>query len=691
MCAIKRRAMAMNAALKLARKVPVFPCDNDKTPLTANGFKDASADPKTIEAWSKKYPHALIGVPTGERFVVIDIDLQHEDARQWYEENKSRLPLTRTHVTRSGGRHLLFKPNPGIGCSAGKLGPHIDTRGNGGYVIWWPADGFEVTHGDVLADAPDWIVEALRPPPKTEYQAHKTNVEKRERAYAERALINAADKLAATPRGSRNTELNTSAFCLGTMIARNWIGRATVEGRLHDAAAACGYIADDGERAVSSTIKSGIKAGLKEPHADLPDREWKPSVAASNDAPAPNLPQSGKTWRDGLITAKDLQAKTFAPVRIILPGLIPEGVTILAGKPKIGKSWFLLDVCMAVAGGRFVLGETKPVQGDVLYLALEDNQRRLKKRTDKIMQGAIIWPEPLEIHTEWRRVDQGGLDDIKEWCEAHPTRRLICIDTFVKIRPIAGRNEQAYGFDYRAIEGLQKLAGEYQVGIVLSHHLRKAASEDDVFDDVSGTLGLTGAADAIVIMKRHSGMVKVYVRGRDIEEAEFAAEFNKDTCRWRLVGEADEVFRSQQRQAIVTALKEAKRPMSVSEIMAATERRDRNSTEVLLHKMERAGEVKHVVRGQWEYPDSIDSGKIGKKVRNGNQVLNNSEENDADESYRDLTGAETGKIAVRLPIRLRRWRPTAILANLTILTILPALTGPTTIPNSPIAYGAAQA
>jgi hypothetical protein len=208
---------------------------------------------------------------------------------------------------------------------------------------------------------------------------------------------------------------------------------------------------------------------------------------------------------------------------------------------------------------------------------------------------------------------------------------------------------------------------------------------------VSGTLGLTGAADAIVIMKRHSGMVKVYVRGRDIEEAEFAAEFNKDTCRWRLVGEADEVFRSQQRQAIVTALKEAKRPMSVSEIMAATERRDRNSTEVLLHKMERAGEVKHVVRGQWEYPDSIDSGKIGKKVRNGNQVLNNSEENDADESYRDLTGAETGKIAVRLPIRLRRWRPTAILANLTILTILPALTGPTTIPNSPIAYGAAQA
>jgi hypothetical protein len=357
---------------------------------------------------------------------------------------------------------------------------------------------------------------------------------------------------------------------------------------------------------------------------------------------------AGRTWRDGLITAKALQAKTFAPVRIILPGLIPEGVTILAGKPKIGKSWFLLDVCMAVAGDRFVLGETKPVQGDVLYLALEDNQRRLKKRIDKILQAAATWPEPLDIHTEWRRVDQGGLDDIREWCEAKPARRLIAIDTFVKVRPIAGKNEQAYGFDYRAIEGLQKLAGEYQVGIVISHHLRKAASEDDVFDDVSGTLGLTGAADAIVIMKRHSGMVKIHVRGRDIEEAEFAAEFNKETCRWRLVGEADEIFRSQQRQAIATALKEAKRAMSVSEIMAATERRDRNSTEVLLHKMERDGEVKHVSRGQWEHPDPIDGVKIGKKVRNGNQALNNSEENDTDESYRNLTVTETGKIAGKI-------------------------------------------
>jgi hypothetical protein len=361
-------------------------------------------------------------------------------------------------------------------------------------------------------------------------------------------------------------------------------------------------------------------------------------------------PQPVKSWRDGLITAKALQTKIFAPVRIILPSLIPEGVTIVAGKPKIGKSFFALDVCLAVAGDRFVLGQTKPVQGSALYLALEDNQRRLKKRTDKIMQS-VSAPEHLALHTEWRRVDQGGIGDIEAWCKSVENPRLVWIDTLAKIRPIPGRNEQAYAADYRAIEGLQKLAGQYQIGIAVNHHLRKASSEDDTFDDVSGTLGLTGAADTIVIMKRHAGMVKVFVRGRDIEEAEYAAEFNRETCRWRLVGEADEVFRSEQRQAIARALKEAGRAMSVADIMAATERRDRNSTEVLLHKMEKTGEVKHAGRGVWAHPDlgePTDSVKIGKKVRFDSQPIEISQENDADESYRNLTGDDPGKIGGKI-------------------------------------------
>src|SRR5262249_53315505 len=108
--------------------------------------------------------------------------------------------------------------------------------------------------------------------------------DKRERAYAQAALNNAADRLAATTRGNRNTELNAAAFSMGKLIGARWIGRSTVEGRLHDAAIACGYVADDGEAAVRSTIKSGIEAGLKEPHEDLKERDRPKSNGAAASA-----------------------------------------------------------------------------------------------------------------------------------------------------------------------------------------------------------------------------------------------------------------------------------------------------------------------------------------------------------------------------------------------------------------------
>jgi len=148
------------AALALVRRVPVFPCKADKSPYTPNGFKDATQDPAQIGRWWARWPDALIGVPTGRKFVVVDVDLQHREAQDWYA--RGNVPTTRTHVTRSGGRHVLFLTNDRVRCSASKIWRHVDTRGKGGFIIWWPACGFEVLHPAVLAPVPDWIIARLQ-------------------------------------------------------------------------------------------------------------------------------------------------------------------------------------------------------------------------------------------------------------------------------------------------------------------------------------------------------------------------------------------------------------------------------------------------------------------------------------------------------------------------------------------------
>ena len=206
------------------RGCAVFPCRPDnKAPFTQNGFKNASTDPDVISEWWSRWPDALIGVPTGQRFVVIDMDLQHVEAQRWHHENRARLPLTRKHTTRSGGHHLLFKPHDLIKCTVGRLHSHVDTRGHGGFIIWWPACGLEVQHASVLAPIPDWILKVLSQP---EYVAPPTTSPTTPEIAA-RQIEGIVRTIAGAPDGQRNSITFWGGCRLAEMASAGLIGRNT--------------------------------------------------------------------------------------------------------------------------------------------------------------------------------------------------------------------------------------------------------------------------------------------------------------------------------------------------------------------------------------------------------------------------------------------------------------------------------
>src|SRR5215212_9313573 len=170
------------------------------------------------------------------------------------------------------------------------------------------------------------------------------------------------------------------------------------------------------------------------------------------------------------MTAAELMDMKFDPTRWVVPDVLPEGLTLLVGKPKKGKSWMALGMCEAVATGGVALGTKHVEQGDALYLALEDNRKRLRKRLSKVLNGSPA-PDRMHLHTEWPRLDEGGAELLDEWLKEHTEARLVVIDTLAKIRNPA-RGQNIYAEDYAALEQLLPLAAKHSVAIVVVHHLR---------------------------------------------------------------------------------------------------------------------------------------------------------------------------------------------------------------------------
>jgi hypothetical protein len=211
------------------------------------------------------------------------------------------------------------------------------------------------------------------------------------------------------------------------------------------------------------------------------------------------------------------------------------------------------------------------------------------------------WPARLHFRCTLPRLAEGGIEEIEDWIKAANHPRLVIIDTLAMVRNPKGRDQSSYEADYDSVKALRDLANAYNIAIIVVHHLRKAGA-DDPFDTVSGTLGLTGATDSVLVIYYEAMGVVLKGKGRDLPDFEKALAFNKDAARWTIKGDADTVRRSTERNMILAAIDEAAAanvgPLGPAQIAGAVNMKAVN-VRSLLSKMVIEGVIERVSVGKY--------------------------------------------------------------------------------------------
>ncbi len=235
------------------------------------------------------------------------------------------------------------------------------------------------------------------------------------------------------------------------------------------------------------------------------------------------------------IDADTLLSTPMDKTLFVVNGLIPQGLSVLSGSSKIGKSWLMLWLSLQVARGQPVW-EFETHKSDVLYLCLEDTYARIQNRLYKITDEA---PSELRIATTSFQIGNGLEQQIEEYFSDFPNTKLVIIDTFQKVRDSksTGGKNGMYAGDYDDVSALKNISDKYGIAVVVVHHVRKLKDVSDPFNEVSGSTGITGAADTNFVLKRSRANETgtLLATGRDIEYQELTLKFNSNSHLWELV------------------------------------------------------------------------------------------------------------------------------------------------------------
>lgn len=280
----------------------------------------------------------------------------------------------------------------------------------------------------------------------------------------------------------------------------------------------------------------------------------------------------------------------------IIDGLLPEGLTLLIGLPKIGKSFLALHIGLAVASGGVALGYFECKKRNVLYLALEDTERRLQMRARELLRDEEV-PDNFYYETSWKKFPD-GLEPLIEVIKEEKIEFLI-IDTLAKIVNInRKRGGNVYFEDYSMVEPFTEFCKNENVSVLVIHHRRKTEIENDWTLNSSGSTALTAVADNLVYLKRARGEQKAELRitGRDlVNDVEMALEWDNEIGFYKYAGDLDAIVESEQKREILSYL-EGVEEAKPSEIAKETGLK-LNVVYVVLNRLVEDGKVKKIKRG----------------------------------------------------------------------------------------------
>lgn len=300
----------------------------------------------------------------------------------------------------------------------------------------------------------------------------------------------------------------------------------------------------------------------------------------------------------GFMTGEELLSMEFDPLRWLIPGVLPEGITIISAPPKTGKSFFALDIGVSLSLGGAVLGRHVD-QVRTMYAALEDSKQRLYNRINK--QTALSPLPPLkdfDIATaDALATGTEGLQQLRNYT-ADKKPGLIILDTFGRFWPARDNND--YTETTAIIAAIKRFYEDTRTSILLIHHDRKNATDGDFLQRAVGSIGITGGADTIMMLSRkraqYDGILQI--AARDGEEQELGVRFEPETCRWTIIGTAAEVTDSRQRAAVIQVLKDAEEPLGPNEIAQVIGKKP-GAVKMLLGHMVKDGQIIKPYRGKY--------------------------------------------------------------------------------------------